>query len=97
MTQNNNMYVVPCCLIIRFRVSHAHTDVSNSYPHLPIVTNEIIGPPFQDSSLQGSVAQFVEKDGGVALNNASAADFAALKSQYSAGGPGDDYPGCSDT
>ena len=68
----------------------------NVYPHLPIVTNAIDGPPWRAVALD-MIASFVTEDGQLYLNitdsdlNALAVDYPA-----EAGGTGDDYPGCSD-
>ena len=65
----------------------------NVYPHLPIVTNAIDGPPWKAAALD-MIAQFVTDDGQLTLNITDT-DLNALAVDYPAEA-GDDYPGCSD-
>ena len=68
------------------------TKNNNLYPHLPIVINEIDGPPWIAPS--GTVAEFIT-NGNTAYLNASAADLddPALNDYAEAE---DDLPGCPD-
>ena len=69
----------------------------NVYPHLPIVTNAIDGPPYPSRpSALDMLAQFIEEDGKFYLNITDT-DLNALAVDYPAeSGADDDYPGCSD-
>ncbi|SLM40253.1 glycoside hydrolase family 18 protein [Lasallia pustulata] len=66
--------------------------LSVKYPHLPIVTNEIDGPPWP--ALLDTIAEFIT-DGNIVYLNVSAADLDDLAlNDYSEAE--DDIPGCPD-
>ncbi|KAA6407717.1 MAG: FG-GAP repeat domain-containing [Lasallia pustulata] len=68
------------------------TKNNNVYPHLPIVTNEIDGPPWP--ALLDTIAEFIT-DGNTVYLNVSAADLDDLAlNDYSEAK--DDIPGCPD-
>lgn len=68
------------------------TKNNNVYPHIPIVTNEIDGPPWP--ALLDTIAEFIT-DGNTVYLNVSAADLDDLAlNDYSEAK--DDIPGCPD-
>ena len=65
--------------------------IGNIYPHLPIVTQELAGPPYQP--LSGLLAEFTADGSNFTLNTA---DTIQTFEQDWATVVGDDYLGCSD-
>ncbi|KAJ0414504.1 Spherulation-specific family 4-domain-containing protein [Aspergillus carlsbadensis] len=61
------------------------TKNGNIYPHLPVVTYKLSGPPYP-----GTLAMFAEEDGNFYMNT-TVDDLSAWETT-----PGNDYPGCSD-
>ena len=66
----------------------------NVYPHLPIVTNKIDGPPWY--APPDMIASFVTDDGQLYLNITDSAPNALAVAFPAEAGTGDGYPGCSD-
>lgn len=65
--------------------------IGNIYPHLPIVTNELDGPPYP--SFSNTLAEFITDGSNFFLN---ATDNIQTFENDWAKGTSDDYPGCSD-
>ncbi|BCR95355.1 putative spherulin 4 family protein [Aspergillus luchuensis] len=61
------------------------TKNGNIYPHLPVVTYKLSGPPYP-----GTLAMFEEEDGNFYMNT-TVDNLSAWETT-----PGDNYPGCSD-
>ena len=65
--------------------------IGNIYPHLPIVTNELSGPPYQ--APPSTLAEFVTDGSNFYLNTTD--DVSTFETEWALD-VGDDYPGCSD-
>ncbi|KAF6219988.1 hypothetical protein HO133_003813 [Letharia lupina] len=66
----------------------------NIYPHLPLVTSELNGPPWKDVPI-GTVAEFIT-GGDKTYLNGTADQLAALGIEISSSTDDQDYPGCVD-
>ncbi|KAL8775163.1 MAG: hypothetical protein Q9194_003851, partial [Teloschistes cf. exilis] len=67
------------------------TKNDNVYPHLPLVTNELDGPPYP--RLPGTLVEFVAEDNKLYINTTD--DIQTFSKDYGLD-LGSDYPGCSD-
>ena len=65
--------------------------IGNIYPHLPVVKNDLDGPPYPPYS--STLAEFVTDDGNFYMNSTD--DIQTFDMEW-ATGIGDEYPGCSD-
>ena len=65
--------------------------IGNIYPHLPIVKNELDGPPYPP--LPSTLAEFITDGSNFYMNTTD--DIQTFDTDW-ANGVGDDYPGCSD-
>ena len=65
--------------------------IGNIYPHLPLVTNELTGPPYP--APPATLADFVSNGNNFYLNTTDS--ISTFETDWSLD-VGDDYPGCSD-
>lgn len=64
---------------------------NNTYPHLPIVTNELNGPPYP--GFKNTIAEFITDGSNFYLNTTD--DVSTFETDWALD-VGEDYPGCSD-